>query len=252
MQTWALTNSQPAVENFWNANVMIKSEAWDTEGQMTVPGYCNATFLSHQKLVTAAHCLVHAQVMKKFDIEIHVGEYKYITRPDGQVVRVGYVTKERLTVSAQFHFLPSLARKIASQGFSTKVGPEEDMAVIELTELWGGQVPILFPKVLPKDKEALLQQNLSNQLVVLTVNFMEIASNDTKRNALLNVVSNSGAYFQSKSFPRVEEGDSGGALYYVEGNQYYLVGVVKGRAETYFSNWDVYSNVLPLLRTHGF
>lgn len=249
---FALTNSQPALESYWNANIQIKAEAWDPESQDTVPGFCNATFLSKQVLVTAAHCVAQAQAMGKFQIEIQAGEYKYVTRPDGQVVRVGYATKDRIEVQARFEFLPSLAQRIQNQGVNVRIGPEEDVAIIRLAQPWNGVVQMSYPKVLPKEKEQLLRGNIANKMVVTTINFMEVMTNDTKQNALLNVISNQGPYFQSNSHSRVQEGDSGSALYFVEGNQYYLVGVVKGRAETFFSDWDVYTNAIGLLRSAGF
>lgn len=249
-QAFALTNSQPALESYWNANVLIKTEAWDKEGRTTVPGYCNATFISNQKLVTAAHCVSDAQALKQFNVEIHAGEYFYKTKPDGTVVRIGYLQKDQKTVPATFSFLPSLAQRIQSQGFDVRIGPDEDMAVIQLAQPWDGVVQMSYPKVLPKEKENLLRQNLSNKMVTVTLNMNEM-SMDTKRNAVLNNISFSG-YFESKSSSRVEEGDSGSGLYYVEGNQYYIVGVVKGKGSNFFSDWDAYCSALPILRTQGF
>ena len=77
---------------------------------------------------------------------------------------------------------------------------------------------------------------------VVTINFFEQMSTDTKRIATLDQLTfKSSHYFTSKSIARVQAGDSGGPLFTRVGPNWKIVGVVKGKASTFFSNWDVYA-----------
>ena len=58
---FALTNSILDDSPEFVSVVQIKSEAPDSSGE-SIPGYCNATFISKNILVTAAHCIKLAYI----------------------------------------------------------------------------------------------------------------------------------------------------------------------------------------------
>ncbi len=238
----ALTNSQPALSDEFMPMVIIRPYVKDQSG-VPMQGFCNATFIHPQALVTAAHCLAEAYQMRKMNMTIQFGKYKYVTRPNGTVVRVGYATLQTIDpIAQQFLFTNSLKRRLDS-GSQVNIAPEEDLAIIILP------TPVAMPEPIPYAKTASQQElrGLYNSLIsyqptVLTVNFMaEIRTSDTKRSAVLNSLQASTGSWTSKSSSRVEEGDSGAALLARIGKEWKLVGVVKGHAQTVFSEWDVYS-----------
>lgn len=239
-QAMALTPSQPALSDELQSLVWIRTEA-KIEND-TGPAYCNATFVHPQMLVTAAHCVRDAYLLKDYNVEIEVGKYKYVTRPDGTVVRIGYARRLLEKKTAKYVFTRALTSKINSQGFRTQIGPQEDIALIVLSS----------PMILPADitmmtaiSQAELRSIVTNiatyKPTVASVNpIAAVTSNDTKRFAELNKMKwNASGHFESTSTSRVEEGDSGSALMIKTGPTWKLIGVVKGRAQTVFSNWDV-------------
>lgn len=243
-QVFALTPSQPAIDAFWEPVVLIKTQARDVDGS-DVPAYCNATFVTERVLVTAAHCVHHAQVINSFSAEITTGYYKYGTHPDGTTFRIGYVTRVKKTVAAKFYFTNTMKQKIATSGLKAKISPSEDMAVIFLSEPFGlGEV---FPlaQIVPQSEFEGLKNNLNSYApTVVTINFIADMSTDTKRFAQLNSMKwNNALHFESRSTVRVQEGDSGAPLFARTGQDWKLVAVVKGRATTAFSNWDVFTGV---------
>ncbi len=241
--SFALTLSTPAIDPIWDSVVQIRTEAVDQDGA-DVPAYCNATLLSNQLLITAAHCVHHAQVLKSFTVHVEVGAYKFATRPDGSTVRIGYITKLKHQSPAQFYFTPAVTRSFVSSKFKAKIGPSEDMAMIVLTNNLDLPSDFPFAKIISQQN----LQGLKNKITqykptVVTINFLEEMSTDTKRLAELNNLNLDKLHFTSKSNSRVQAGDSGAPLFARIGNEWNLVGVVKGRASTVFSNWDVYTSV---------
>lgn len=244
VQTHALTPSQPALEPTWESVTIIKTQARDAVGD-EVPAYCNATFVNERVLVTAAHCVHHAQVINSFSAEITTGYYKYGTRPDGTSVRIGYVPRIRKTAVAKFYFTNTMKQKIATSGIKAKILPSEDIAVIFLSEPFGLAEGFPFAQIVPQSEFEGLKNNLNSYApTVVTVNFIADMSTDTKRFAKLDTTKwNTSLHFESRSTARVEEGDSGAPLFARVGQDWKLVAVVKGRATTAFSNWDVFTGV---------
>ncbi len=238
----ALTNSQAAISDELQSQVWISSEAKDPTDGSSVNGYCNATMVHPQLLVTAAHCVRDAYVIKSFKVDVEVGKYRYVTRPDGTVVRVGYARYLKEVKAAKFIFTRSLTAKFNSQGLKAQIGPQEDIALIVL------QTPMTLPANVPMMtaiSQAELRSIVTNlaayKPTVISINpIAEITTNDTKKFAELNKIKWNGAgYYESTSVSRVEEGDSGAAIVIKTGPTWKLIGVVKGRAQTVFSNWDV-------------
>lgn len=241
--SFALTLSTPAIDSIWDSVVQIRTEAVDQDGA-DVPAYCNATLLSNHILITAAHCVHHAQVLKSFEVQIEVGAYKFSTRPDGTKFRIGYVTKMKHVSPAQFYFTPALTRSMAVSKLKTKIGPNEDMALIVLTHALELPAEFPFAKVISQQNFQGLKRKITEyKPTVVTINFLEEMSTDTKRLAELNNLSFDTLHFSSKSNSRVQAGDSGAPLFVRVGNEWNLLGVVKGRASTVFSNWDVYTSI---------
>lgn len=244
ISTWALTPSSPALDPHWDSVVHIKTEARDQQNS-EAPSYCNATLLSPRILITAAHCLSHAEVLKSRFIEVEVGAYKYVTRPDGQTVRIGYVKKIRQTFRAQFFFTPELLRSLNSSGLKTKITPAHDIAIVLLESPLAVDSQFQFATVIPAGELNSIKSRLSQyHPTVVTVNYLTEMSTDTRRFADLNAIKwDTSRHYTSRSHSRVEEGDSGAPLFIQTGSQWKLIGVVKGRAETIFSSWDVFGTV---------
>lgn len=243
-QAWALTNSAPAESPDFESDIQIRTEGLDPTGDR-VPGYCNAALVSPQALVTAAHCVKDAIVLKDTSTQIILGEWRYATRPDGKVVRVGYALKVGETVAARFFVLPSLARKIASQGFKTQIGPDEDVAVILLPQPLALKEGFRFAQVITnRDFRGITGSATTYLPTVVTVNPMaEVKTNDIKRMARLSSFDWSSGHFESKSSSRVEEGDSGSPVYVRIGKEWFLAAVVKGKAKSFWSDWDVFTGL---------
>lgn len=244
---FALTNSTPALSPDWTNVMQISSGAPDSKGD-TTPGYCNATLINKNVLITAAHCVVLAYIsgMKKIDIE--VGQYKYITRKtDGKVVRIGYAQKYKLTKNVNVELPRTLTDKIARRGEKASIAPTEDVALL----WWNEETPefadiAVSDIVTPIEHENLIKNITQTSLSIVTINPFSEMSLDTKRMATLNNYKWSG-YVYSKSVSRVEEGDSGAPLFAMINGKFKIFAVVKGKASTIFDNWDAYSAVGPHL-----
>ncbi|MFA6239229.1 MAG: trypsin-like serine protease [Bacteriovorax sp.] len=245
--SFALTNSTPALSPNWTNVVQIRSEAPDSTGD-TAPAFCNATLIDKNVLITAAHCvkLAHISGMKKIDIE--VGQYKYITRrSDGQTVRVGYVQLHKLSKNVQIEMPRNVIDKIARRGEKAIIDPSEDVALI----WWNEETPelgdVAISDIVTPTEHLNLIKNLSQtSLTAVTINLFSEMSTDTKRMSALNDYKWSG-YVHSKSLSRVEEGDSGAPLFATINGKFKIFAVVKGKASTIFANWDAYTAVNPHL-----
>ena len=243
----ALTNSVFAENEAFNSVVMIKSEAPDASGD-TTPAFCNATFIAKNVMVTAAHCMALAHISGEKLVELQTGYYKYVTRPDGQRVRIGYVQKNKFSKHVNIELPQSLKDKFARQGQRARIEPSEDFALV----WWNEETPELadmnFATPVTQAEHAQVTRSLSNYpLKVVSINFLSTMSMDTKRMGDLNSVKWSNNHFTSQSSVRVEEGDSGSPVFMTINNQLKLFAVVKGRAATVFSNWDVFPAVSPHL-----
>lgn len=244
LSAFSLTFSNAAPDTYWNHVVQMKTDAVDRDGT-DVPSYCNGTLLSRNLIVTAAHCLIHAEVLKSYSVQIEVGAYKFITRPDGQVVRIGYVTKLKKLLPAKFFFTSSVKRKVDSAKLKAQPGPGEDIAIILLSENLQLEADFVFARVI-SNKDFLGSKNMISQYkpTTVSINFIEEMSTDTKRSAELNHLTwNSARYFTSKSNSRVQAGDSGSPLFARIGTNWKIIAVVKGLASTFFNDWDVYAAV---------
>ncbi len=240
---FALTNSKMDESPSWASVVQIKSEAPDSTGE-SIPGYCNATFVGRNIMVTAAHCVKLAYISKDNLINIQTGYYKYVTRPDGQVVRIGYVKKDQFDKHVNIELPKSLADKIASRGEKAQIGPDEDFALL----WWNEETPeikdLSFSETVSAAEHALITKNIkSYPLKAVSINLFSEMSLDTKRSADLNNYKWNNGYVYSKSQARVQEGDSGAPLFVKINNQMKIFAVVKGLASTVFDNWDVYSAI---------
>jgi hypothetical protein len=243
---FAITNSIPAKEQTLNAVVWMSAPAADGQGQV-VNGFCNATFISNQILVTAAHCVAQAEALKNRKVQINIGRYYTIARPDGTVVSVGWKAFHQLNdLPAQFLIPNSLQKKIQSRGLKASVGPEEDFALIRLKDsldLASFQVVPLKMMGQAQAKEILSKRRTSG-LSVVSVNLISASSLDYRRSGAVSRWGlNSRGWIESKSQSRVEPGDSGAPLLAADGKEHFVLGVTKGRAETIFSNWDVFPTV---------
>jgi secreted trypsin-like serine protease len=240
--SFALTNSLPADSPALDNIVFIKSEAPDSHGD-TTPGYCNATLLNSQVLITAAHCVALAYISNDTKLTIQLGAYRYHTKPDGTRIRVGYATNKTIIQDVQIELTTNLKNKLASRGEKYSIDPQDDVALV----WWNNPLPetsaLTYPELLSKvEYQAILKNFSATTFNVVSINpFAEVRTSNTRKIATLNdfkwTFSN---YLQSKSFSRVEEGDSGAPIFAIAQGKIKLFGVVKGRASTIFDNWDVY------------
>lgn len=241
--TYALTNSTMTEMPEWTSVVQIKSEAPDSTGD-TTPAYCNGTFIAKNILITAAHCVKLAYISKMNIINIEIGYYKYVTKADGRVVRIGYVPKYRFNKHVNIELAKSLTDKIASRGEKAPIGPGEDFAILwwnEATPETDDVVPA--EPVTPAEHLQIIKNIKQYPLKVVSINLFSEPSLDTKRMGDLDSYKWNRNYIYSKSKVRVEEGDSGAPLFVTINNKIKIFGVVKGKATTIFDNWDVYSSV---------
>ena len=244
---FSLTNSVIAESDQWSPVVQIKTDAPDASGE-SIPGYCNATFVGKNVIITAAHCLLLAYVSKENLLEIETGHYKYVTRPDGQRVRIGYALKNRFQKHVNIELPQSLIDKVSRRGAKTQIGPSEDFAIAWWNEETPEIADMKFSTLVSPTEHAQISRTLKSfPLQVVSVNLFSVTTMDTKRMASLDKISWSGGYVHSQSNARVEEGDSGAPVFVTINKQQKLFAVVKGRATTVFSNWDVYPSVTPHL-----
>lgn len=241
-QAWALSNSLPAESAELESVVFYSSTQYDNDIKDTMNGYCNGNLLSARVMVTAAHCVFMAEALGQREMEIQIGEYRWKKGADGTVRKIGYVTTAKEKINAQIFFTPELSRRLKSQGLRLRVGPEEDVAVVVFDRALPLKPEFQFvPLASQREATALASQILNYAPTVVTINpFEEIMTMDVKRMGQLDRISRSGGAFESKSQVRVEPGDSGAPLFVRVGAQWKQLGVVKGKAETIFSNWDVY------------
>ncbi len=237
----SLTNSIAIEDNNFQNNLFISSAALAEDGS-DVTGYCNATAISAQVLVTAAHCIAESLALAKNQIHVEVGSYKFVTRKtDGKQVRIGYVPFYKKDLSAHFIVSKNLQKKLTENGPTAQIPPAEDVALIVLNDKLELDANFNYANVVPQKIWSSIKNHLSAaQFFIVSTNYLEISSADFKRSATLNSFSfNSAGWLESQSGSRVEEGDSGSPVYINYQGHTYIVGVVKGLASNIFSNWDV-------------
>lgn len=248
-EAWALSPSTAELSSAHDAVVSIRHYAPDQTGN-DAAAFCNGTLLADNVLVTAAHCLKDLYFHPELTLQIDVGAYRYTTRPTGERVRVGYATTKSFQTKVSVRFLPVLMRKLGAQGKKVRISPNEDVAVAYLNVPLALPAEFPFAQVLPTTQNAaFVRAPLARAPRVTSINFMEEMSTDTKRSALLDNLKASSNHLVSKSTARVAPGDSGSPVFVTQNGVLQLVAVVKGRAETIFSNWDVYTLTHSLLCT---
>lgn len=238
LKSFALTNSQPAEDSVWQSVSFIRTESFDENGEL-VPGYCNATLINSKVLISAAHCVYDSIKANKYEIQVQLGEYIYINRPSGERVRIGYKTK-----------LTHLSRAQFITYSDSKPGPAGDFALIILDQELTLPSDFPFAQVVSHKESLGIVSRVNNYWpTIVSVNpFAEISTSDSKRFATLNDISQSWrGYFESNSSSRVSPGDSGAPLFIRTGKSWKLMGIVKGRADSFFSNWDVIGILEPSL-----
>lgn len=244
--TYALSNSTAALDEKFNIMVSIRNDAPDHKGD-DAPAFCVGTLLNDHEIVTAAHCVKDLYFHPELTMQIDLGFYKYVTRPTGERVRVGYYQDMSFKRKVRIHFPETLKRKIAISKKKVNIGPDEDVALIEF-------LPLELKREIPSThivSDKFMSEIRSNvkkyPLMATTINFMEEMSTDTRRMAILNQVTASNGHLKSTSTARVAPGDSGAPVFYDNKTELHLFAVVKGMAKTVFSNWDVYNYVHPFL-----
>lgn len=241
---FALKGAEPALSDFYKANVFIVSEDVEGGGSLEpASAYCNATLLAPQWMVTAAHCVQGLFVLKKNSLNVQIGEYKYRQNKEGKVVRIGYVQAAvSLNPQVEVFFLPVVRDSLLRNQFRGSVGVETDIALVHFTE------PLPLPADFPyapvataAEVQSVLQKPEGRSLVA-SINPFEEMSMDTKRFGYPRSLSKSsmGQYLTATSGVRVDPGDSGAPLFIHNGQSWKLGGVVKGMAKNIFSEWDVY------------
>ncbi|MNS81945.1 Trypsin [compost metagenome] len=238
----ALSNGVPAVGDEMRAVVFLQIDDQEDDGSL-VSGFCNGTLVAKNVIVTAAHCVKNNSALGFNKMDVEVGVYKYVNRPDGEIRRIGYARFYKQSHSVKSFFMPGLKKKIDARGVKAQVGPVDDIAVVVLDK----EVPLpenfWFPKVISQKELAGISHKILQYDPTIVSNnpFEEISNLDTKRQAKLNSLSKTfSGYWESKSISRVAPGDSGAPLFLRIGNEWRLAGITKGRAENLFSNWDVF------------
>src|SRR5690242_7854656 len=88
MNALALTNSIAAEDKGWESDVLVGVPVFDDQGD-SMTGYCNGTLIDAKTFITAAHCFLKSEITSK-PITVQSGEYRYVTKPDGTKVKIGY------------------------------------------------------------------------------------------------------------------------------------------------------------------
>jgi hypothetical protein len=230
---YALLPATPALDSNLQSVVLLKIPGPDVDGDI-VDGLCNGTLLSADTLVTAAHCVAGSILGQGAAMKLEIGAYLIRQRPDGSTYRTGYVNTllHQSAVAVQF------VNGVSFGSAPNRIPPENDFAVVKLKNALNLPPDFVFAKVWNRSIQGL---SLLNPTVV-SVNPLEyISSLDTKQIAELNRITFAKYSAQSQSVSRVAQGDSGAPLFAKINGFNYLVGVTKGRAETGFSNWDVFA-----------
>ncbi len=242
----ALTNSMAALEERYNVMVALQNSAPDQNGDDS-PAFCVGTLINDHEIITAAHCVKDLYFHPDLEMKIDLGFYKYVTRPTGERVRVGYYQDMSFLRKVKIQFPNSLKRKLAVSKKRVNIGPDEDVALIEFLPLeLKREIPVV--KIVNDQFMKEMRSNIKKYpLTATTINFLADPTSDYRRMATLNQITGSLGHLKSTSTARVEPGDSGAPVFYDNKSELYLFAVVKGFAKTVFSNWDVYNYVHPFV-----
>lgn len=237
LNLWGLSPSLIAKDPAWDSIAWISIEARIENDSTTA--FCNATWLTHNLLITAAHCVSHAYILRNSDIVIELGSYQKHNFK-------GFAFIKRIETKAKFIFLPSLQNRLNQNRFKTKIHPAEDLALILLEKNFNFPF-IKLAKLLPLNYfNSIKNDPLDYWPTVVSINLFETLSHtDSRQMAKLDAIHWS-SYFKSQSITRIAEGDSGAPLFFRVGTEWYIGGVVKGRGENFIKNWDAFTSIEPV------
>lgn len=246
LQSHALTNSVVATDEKHRSIALLGTMVYDAEGSEFL-GFCNATFVQRNLLVTAAHCVQDAIKLGNNSVKIQLGYYKYIDR-QGEKVLIGYVTDFKQELTGEFVVSESVRQQILRQRQRVQISAAQDIALVRLSESIPETIVLPLTKIISvRDFNLVRRSPTSYRPQIITWNLFRMEDSDNKRMALLNRVNYSGGAFESQSVARVEEGDSGAPLEVSISEENQIIGVVKGRAESWGRNWDSYTAVHPFI-----